>query len=274
MKCARFNDDKNVAVKYEQLLAEKYPSSTYVAVLRQQEQQDSLGSKPVTDGDADKVEALYRSMYAAFRSGNYPEVLRLRAQADKEYSGNSLQGQFDYLYALTLGYMGDLDKAIVLLRAITSDYSGTPIAAAAADIVSRWESRQNETGSPEELADTTYKWDNQEELFFLLVVNRGGDMNRIRAALSDHNNRNHASKSLETGRPAVAGEFYTIPVKGFKTKEDMRAYLSQTSGDITWQQTAGSPEVFCCLISQRNYTALLSSGKVDAYRKFFSRNYK
>jgi len=200
--------------------------------------------------------------------------LRLRALADKEYSGNSLQGQFDYLYALTLGYMGDLDKAIVLLRAITSDYSGTPIAVAAADIVNLWESRQNASESTTEAADTTFKWDSKDDLFFLLIVNRGGDMNRIRAALSDHNSRNHASKALETGRPAVAGDFYTIPVKGFKTKDDMRAYLSQTSGDNTWQQTAGSPEVFCCLISQRNYAALLSSGKVEIYRKLFSRNYK
>lgn len=274
VKCARMNDDKSEAAKYEKLLAEKYPSSTYVAVLRQQDQQDSTGSKPVSDGDADKVEALYRSMYDAFRSGNYQEVLRLRAVADKEYSGNNLQGQFDYLYALTLGYMGDLDKAIVLLRAITSDYSGTPIAVAAADIVSLWESRQNASESPIEATDTTFKWDSKDDLFFLLIVNRGGDMNRIRAALSDHNSRNHASKALETGRPAVAGDFYTIPVKGFKTKEDMRAYLSQTSGDNSWQQTAGSPEVFCCLISQRNYAALLSSGKVEIYRKLFSRNYK
>jgi len=274
VKCARMNDDKAEASKYEKLLAEKYPSSTYVTVLRQQEQQDSTGSKPVSEGDADQVEALYRSMYDAFRAGNYQEVLRLRALADKEYSGNSLQGQFDYLYALTLGYMGDLDKAIVLLRAITSDYSGTPIAVAAADIVNLWESRQNASESTTEAADTTFKWDSKDDLFFLLIVNRGGDMNRIRAALSDHNSRNHASKALETGRPAVAGDFYTIPVKGFKTKDDMRAYLSQTSGDNTWQQTAGSPEVFCCLISQRNYAALLSSGKVEIYRKLFSRNYK
>jgi tetratricopeptide (TPR) repeat protein len=274
VKCARMNDDKAEAAKYEKLLAEKFPSSTYVAVLRQQEQQDSTGSKPVSEGDADKVEALYRSMYDAFRAGNYQEVLRLRALADKTYSGNSLQGQFDYLYALTLGYMGDLDKAIVLLRAITSDYSGTPIAVAAADIVSLWESRQNTSESSTEAADTTFIWDSKDDLFFLLIVNRGGDMNRIRAALSDHNSRNHASKALETGRPAVAGDFYTIPVKGFKTMEDMRAYLSQTTGDNTWQQTAGSPEVFCCLISQRNYAALLSSGKVEVYRKLFGRNYK
>lgn len=274
VKCARLNDDKAEAAKYEKLLSEKYPTSTYVAVLRQQEQQDSTGSKPVSYGDADKVEALYRSMYAAFRAGNYTEVLQLRAQADKTYSGNSLQGQFDYLYALTLGYMGELDKAIVLLRAITSDYSGTPIAQAAADIVSRWESRNTEAGSSSDIADTTFKWDNQEELFFLLMVNRGGDMNRIRAALSDHNNRNHAGKGLETGRPAVAGDFYTIPVKGFKNKEDLRTYLSQTSGDKTWQEAAGGPEIFCCLISQRNYSALISSGKVESYRRIFSRNYR
>jgi tetratricopeptide (TPR) repeat protein len=274
VKCARMNEDKAEAAKYEQLLAEKYPSSTYVTVLQQQEQQDSIGSGPVSDGDAGKVEALYRSMYEAYKTGNYAEVLRLRSIADKEYSGNSLQGQFDYLYALTLGKTGELEKAIVLLRAITSDYSGTPIAQAAADIVTLWESRRSESGTSDETVDTTFTWDNQEELFFLLIVNRGGDMNRIRAALSDHNGRNHASKSLETGRPAVAGDFYTIPVKGFKTKEDMRNYLNQTSGDKAWQESAGSPELFCCLISQRNYTSLLGSGKVDAYKKLFSRKYK
>jgi len=275
VKCARINNDKTEASQYEKLLGEKYPTSTYLSVLRQQEQADSAtGSKPVsTDDDAEKVEALYRSMYNAFKAGNYSEVMRLRAEAEKDYSGNSLQGQFDYLYALTLGYMGQMDKAIVLLRAITSDYSGTPIAEAAAGIVTAWESRNASNGLQDAEADTTFKWESKDELFFLLVVNRGGDINKVRAALSDHNGRNHASKRLETGRPAVAGDFYTIPVKGFKTADDMRAYLSQTSADKEWLDAAGSPEVFCCLISQRNYAAMLGSGKVELYRRLFSSNY-
>jgi tetratricopeptide (TPR) repeat protein len=280
VKCYRSMNNTADATRYQNMLAEKHPGSTYLNVLRQQSgeigRDSSRSDNPTAEAESDESELFYRTMYSAFRSGNYTEVIRLKKEADTRFGGSSLQANFEYLYALSLGYSGEVEKAILLLKAIASDFAGTEIAESAAATVLMWERRNGENKPPEPMPDNNpYSWNNNDDMFFLVIFNRGTDVNKVRTALSDHNSRHHKLKNLETGRPGVAGEHYIITVNGFDNKEALRGYYLQTKDDKEWKSQAGSSgEFFCCLISQKNYLELLKTGNATAYRQLFTASFK
>jgi tetratricopeptide (TPR) repeat protein len=279
VKCYRLTGNIQEAATYEAKLAADYPNSTYLNVLRQQTGKDSSSSvaSSKTNSESAEVEQLYRSMYQQFKAGNYQKAMQEKMNADKRFSGNSLQAQFDYLFALCTGYSGQTDKAIVLMRAITSDYSGTPIAAQASEVVLAWEKKNgSDVTSPSSgESNNVFTWNPKDDLFFLVIFQRGTDANKVRAALADYNNRNHPLKKLEVGKPSISGDRYLINVTGFENKEALRSYLLQTSTQTEWKQNAGADgDYFCCLISQTNYLLLLKNGQTAAYQKLFEQSFK
>ncbi|MEY3983050.1 MAG: hypothetical protein RL160_607, partial [Bacteroidota bacterium] len=278
VKCYRLLGNNQAAATYEEKLAADYPNSTYLNVLRQQSGKDSTATATVQkNSESSEVELLYRSMYQQFKAGNYQKAMEEKLMADKRFSGNSLQAQFDYLYALCTGYAGKTDQAIVQMRAITSDYSGTPIATQASEVVLSWEKKNGSDATSPDASEksNTFIWNPKDDLFFLVIFQRGTDANKVRAALADYNNRNHPLKKLEVGKPAISGDRYLINVTGFENKEMLRSYLLQTNTQNEWKQNAGADgDYFCCLISQTNYLQLLKNGQTAAYQKLFEQSFK
>jgi hypothetical protein len=215
-------------------------------------------------------------MYQSFKAGNYQKAMQEKLAVDRKYGGNSLQAQFDYLYALCTGYSGQTEKAIVLMQAITSDYSGTPIAEQAALVISAWEKRNSGSDVNSGNIETGgFTWNSKDQMFFLIIFQRGTDAGKVRASLSDYNSKNHPLKKLETGRPTIAGDRYIINVTGFENNEALRTYLLQTREQAPWKANAGEDgDYYCCLISQSNYLQLLKNGQTAAYRKLFEQSFK
>ncbi len=275
VKCYRLMGNEQAAATYEARLASVYPQSTYLNVLRQKPDRDS-SSKATAPAESSEVELRYRSMYQSFKTGNYQKAMQEKLETDKRFGGNSLQAQFDYLYALCMGYSGQTEKAIVMMKAITSDYSGSPVAEQASQVVLAWEKKNggNEQ-APAEQEQTAFTWNPGDELFFLVMFQRGVDANKVRAALADYNNRNHPLKKLEIGKPSIAGDHYLINITGFSNREMLRSYLLQTREQSEWKQNAGADgDYYCCLINQSNYLLLLKNGQTAGYRSLFDRSFK
>jgi tetratricopeptide (TPR) repeat protein len=276
VKCYRLLGNEQMAATYEARLAADYPQSTYLNVLRQKTGRDSSNLSNTAASESSEVEKRYRSMYQLYKTGNYQKAMQEKLETDKKFGGNSLQSQFDYLFALCTGYSGQTEKAIVLMKAITSDYAGTPIADQAAQVVLAWEKKNGGTDSASaESESSVFTWNANDELFFLIMFQRGVDANKVRTALADYNNRNHPLKKLEISKPAIAGDRYLLNITGFANKEALRTYLLQTREQNEWKQNAGGDgDYFCCLISQSNYLLLLKNGQTAAYRKLFERSFR
>ncbi|MBU6325318.1 MAG: hypothetical protein KJS92_07500, partial [Bacteroidetes bacterium] len=145
-----------------------------------------------------------------------------------------------------------------------------------AQVVLAWEKKSGgNDNAPAESESSAFTWNGNDEMFFLLMFQRGVDANKVRAALADYNNRNHPLKKLEIGKPTISGDRYLLNITGFANKEALRTYLLQTREQSEWKQNAGSDgDYFCCLISQSNYLLLLKNGQTTAYRKLFERSFR
>ncbi len=89
--------EKTKADKCKNDLISQYPNHPYALLIQ---------GKPLAteDNDANKeLVQFYENTYANYVVGNYIQVKKLKADADKKFPGNSMREKFDYLNALAIG---------------------------------------------------------------------------------------------------------------------------------------------------------------------------
>lgn len=263
--------------QYRQLLLDKYPNSLYLKLLDGKKDSTNNNSEQVSELKV--IEELYEKMYKLTDEAKYNEAITVKMEADRKYAGNAYQSRFDYQYGICLIKSGSAEKGIEVLKQITQDYPGTPMANQAQTTIEAWErlktSTADNTGdngksdTPKDETELWKTWDGKEELFYLLVFPKGSNTNMIRATLNDFNKENFIFENLEVSPARASGTTVYISISNFSKPEKAKEYLSFIEKKPEILAAKGLFEFEMAWISKTNYLALASNNRINAYMEFF-----
>lgn len=255
--------------QYRQTLTEKYPESVYLKLL-----DDPNAATKISDQNPvfakKEIQELYEKMYEAYRAGSYDEAMAIKFDADKRFAGNVLQAKFDYLAALCTIKQGKTEAGIEKLKQVVIDYPDTPEAEEAQATVDIYYKRLNpepvvsDTGSKSGAA-MWQGWDGSEELFFILVYQRGANSNLLRAGLNDFNKENFIFEKLEVGSVQTSGETVYLSVYNFSTSDVCRQYVKFLTEKPDFFASRGLFEYDLAWITKTNYQTLVKNNLINNY---------
>ncbi len=266
---------------YKLSLEQKFPESIYLKLLKD----PNATFQPEKNGAGvarKEIEDLYKRMYDAYQAEKYADALRIKQEADQKYAGNTLQAQFDYLYALCLIKNGQVEKGISALEQVASDYTGTEIAVRAqATVDAHKKMSQPVVQDTLAIRDTAASpsglwkaWDGKEELFFLLSYKKGANSNLIRAGLTDFNKENFVFETLEVSPVRAFGESVYLTVANFSKPEVAQEYLKFLAGKPDFLPSKGLFEYDIAWISKTNYSLLVTNNRINSYVDYFKAGMK
>lgn len=266
--------DSATGKSYKQKLQDKHPGSAYLKLLNGGGKSDNTSTEgPV--GEKKETEELYNKMFQAYKDGKYKEAMQIKLEADRKFAGNALQSRFDYIYALSVFKSGDTAKGMQLIRQVAADYAGTVIGTQAQGNAEAWARiSSGKAGGADDTAkagsgELFKTWDGKEELFFLLVYQKGANSNLLRAALNDFNKENFAFETLEVSPARASGETVYISVANFSKPEKAKEYVDFLKNKTDFFASKGLFEYEVAWISKSNYMALASNNRILTYMEFY-----
>lgn len=254
------NTDK--AEEYSKLLNQKYPKNPFNLVLNNRDLAEQLGG-------SNEVSKLYAQAYEAYQKGDNELALKIKAETNQKYAGNSLQAQFDYLQALIIGKTKGKAEYVKELQRIVDLYPGTKVANQADYTIQLLQ--EKEGGDPNESASKSYAFDPSEVHYFIVLYD-GGNKGNIMAGFSDHNREKYSSKNLKVNS-YVVGDKNVIAIQTFSDKNNAEEYYVEFIKNDKFFKDLGIRAYDLYTISQSNFRTLLVDANTDAYSLFFVRNY-
>lgn len=245
------------------LLNEKYPKSAFNMV---------INNKDITEnaGENKKVVALYNQMYEAYQVGKYKEAKAIKLEADKQYSGNSLQSKFDLLYAFCVAKTDSLSVFLDLLQIIKENYVGTSVAVTATEMLEYYQNRNK----PKEVApdvNSTYTYKPSSTHLYILTF-QGGNAEQIKRAYSDFNQAQFSRDNLQVVS-TLLGDLQVLMVKSFKSKAEAEKYYVRFISNSDFFDKLELKKYDNLYISEENFKVLLKEKNISNYFEFFTQFY-
>ncbi len=274
---AKINKEQGKMDKYEyytELIRKADPKSNFLNVL---DAKDSTEQKVVTEKADDEIELLYEKAYNAYKAKNFVEVMRLKKENDLNFTGNPLQVNFDYLEALTIGEQGNLDEFEKKLQAIVDNYPQTDIGKNASSTLQILKARKSKTEvKSENTSDTKsiYKYDENAPHFYMLVVPQNSNTTQVKTILSNFNKNQFGMADLQITSSLIGTEYQIIIVNNFSNLAQAKDYIAQIKNNTALFAELKDNQLFQnFLISQDNFSTLITDKKLDPYSQFFKSSY-
>lgn len=245
------------------ILNQKYPKSPFNMV---------INNKDVTEnaGENKKVVALYNQMYDAYQAGKYKEAKAIKLEADKQYSGNSLQSKFDLLYAFCVARTDSLTVFLDLLQIIKENYVGTSVAVTATEMLEYY---QNRNKPKVEVAESAGSYTYQPSTPHLYILTfQGGNAEQIKRAYGDFNKDQFSRDNLQVVS-TLLGDLQVLMVKSFKTKADAEKYYVRFISNRDFFDKLELKKYDNLFISEDNFKILLKEKEINNYFDFFTKFY-
>lgn len=255
--------NRSESEKYSKLLNEKYPKNPFNLVLNDKE-------AAVEMSGSSQVSKLYQEAYNAYKAGDFKKALEIKEKAARDYAGNSLQANFDYLHALIIGQTEGKAAYIDYLTRIVELYPGTQIANMADYTLALLREKDK---APEEEGEFTsdYVLNPGEEHYFITIYD-GVSEGQVMAGFSEYNKKNHGLEKLRLNS-YILGEKNIVAVQSFKNKDEAEKYYVEFIKSDKFFKDLGIRAYDIYTISKSNFRTLLSDKDTDAYAVFFVRNY-
>jgi tetratricopeptide (TPR) repeat protein len=258
--------DKAEAVK--QKLITQFPESPYALIV-----QNKTVSSTETDANKEVVKA-YEDIYNLYLNGEYEQVKSLKLQADKKYSGNTMQAKFDLVYALSVGKTESLDAFKAELVKLVALYPKTDVGERAQAMLD-YVKNGPKTEMPDSLKalQPEFVIDNEPAPFYyvLVVKDKNLDLNDLMGKFTQYNEEYYELENLRIN-PMLSNEGYQlILVREFKEWSKVYAfYKDMKVRDAIKKRLKYEGEVIAFPISIHNFKKVLKEQKVDAYNKTFT----
>lgn len=267
-KLAKKNKQTTAYNKNFDKLEQKYPTSNYLKVLKNELIAESDQAKNAVSED---VQKLYKTAYQAYKNNRYDSVLAIKAIHDKKYAGNPLQANFDYLVALTYGKKGDLKEYENRLKAIVSDYPNTSVGSNAAQNLFFMSSISTDSvGSATTAIKYSFISNKNLSHFTVWYVPLEVSTEKIKAALNDYHTADYSLKTIEVTE-IIIGSYKCILVKGFNSIKENIDYMN-----VIGQKGILNPydkNLLKTIIHQQNLQIILKENSLLDYLQFAKKEY-
>lgn len=248
-------------------LIEKYPDSRYALILQNKsiQSEESAVNKEIV--------AVYESLYRQYQEGNYAAVKQGKREADKKYSGNTIQGKFDLLYAMAVGKTDSLPVFKSELEDIVKAYPSTEVgerAQSILDAIKRKTSPGAKKDSVTEVAAPAFKLMPEQPHYYLVATLDKIDVNELLAKMADYNEEYHQFESLRTNTIMSTEGYQVIYVREFPKLTNAIKYLKGLGLTDFYNKQLPNVKYLHFVVEKEEFKQLLKERKIEEYNKFFS----
>ncbi len=264
---------------YKNILLKDYPDSEYAKIIK------NPGYAKIAMANRSQVENFYTETYYLYSDGKYSAALINCQTADTMYYKNYLMPQFDYVKALCIGQLQNIDAFERALTQVTIKYPKDPIKDKAQEILD-FIRKQKYPDKPAVIetkvaaidstqAKSKFIFKEDGEYYWIAVVQNGrGDINKFKTKLSDINDESFSTEEYTISSVFLDLAHQLVNVKSFEGKAKAMDYYNFFKDNKTAfvDLAPGTYQTF--IISAENYTAFYKDKNIEAYQKFFSENFK
>jgi outer membrane protein assembly factor BamD (BamD/ComL family) len=260
--------EKKNASKYKDDLLRIYPENTYSLLL--------LG-KPLntvsTDQNKELVK-LYDSTFEAYKFGRFEEVKLLKNIADKKFPGNNFRPKFEYINALAIGKLENLESFKTALTTVVKEFPKTDVAAQAQeilDILNKKEKRVETVGKDTNM--TAFDMEPDAPHYYLMAIKN--DKANFTDYVEKIYNYNDAFASLDNLRVnALMGNegYQYMLIREFpnmKKAEDY--YKGIISNNVIKSKLKVTEDYIDFVISANNYKAIMKDKQMEKYYLYYKK---
>lgn len=215
----------------------------------------------------EKIEAFYAATYNLYGYGLYEDVIASINKADSIFPENHIQAKFDLLRAKAIGYSGTKEELRKALEEIVAAYPNDSVKIQAQKILSF----MGQSAPVKE--KVSYKMNPVESHYLIVSLSSKGPAVRdIQSGLSNFNS-NFFRESEYSVRLAPFKNKSFLVVRTFKDQKEALRYFRtlKSNGELMGKINKENGNVF--LISNSNYSTLLSEKDENAYLQFYKNKY-
>ncbi len=262
---------------YKNLIISKYPDSDYAKILLDPQYFAKIAQ------EESKVSKLYEDTYKAYADEQYYMVI---AKADLAFSmyGDTmaLAPKFAYLKAISTGKVDVLDSLISQLQNIIKKYPNSSVKTLSQNLLAHIAQNNPEyanivpASTPEiKEAPSPYTYNPKSQHMFMLIVDsREARLNPLKVKISDYNGKYYSLDNLSINSLVLDNKHYLVTVGNFNNSAKAMDFLNAISNSeyVYADLKQGSYQNY--IISTENYVTFFKEKDIDAYKKFFDKNYK
>ena len=270
-----FGDQRETSGYWADRIQDAYPGSIWSSLI------DNPDYKDEQEQQKAREIAEYATAYADYSRRQYVNLIIRSDSVIANQPDNHLLCKYRFLRAMCIGNMdrqlGQRDNYIKALEEVTGACKSSEEGVRAQEILdalSEESSTSDANPKQDPGPESPFSYDDRSQHFFALVFNMDrGNINDVKATVSDFNKAYFGSNNLITAANLLGREKHIVLVKSFNRLEDGMNYLSTFTGntEILGDINTAGYEAF--LISKGNYLQLFKTKDLDGYRTFFATYY-
>jgi tetratricopeptide (TPR) repeat protein len=269
---------------YRDLIVQEYPDSDYAKLIV------DPNYNLVLEAQRNAAKTFYQNTYSAYMSDQFYLVINNYNEALAKFPESSLISKFEFLRALAVGKVQNLDSLAVSMQNLIDTYPDSEVEPLARDILSRLSpdeegnmvlneqpvARQtaDSTKVIEELIDSPYVVDPDGVHFFLLLVDGSKtNINALKIRLSDFNSKYFRTNQLKINSIIFKGETQMVTVGNFENADKVMTYYKSILQNPYIIGQIEDSDYEMMVITVDNYPVFYREKDVNAYKAFFESNY-
>jgi tetratricopeptide (TPR) repeat protein len=270
---------------YRQLIVRDFPESDYAKIII------DPNYNLVLQAQRNAASTLYQNTYNAYMNNQFYLVINNYNEAVEKYQESKLLSKFEFLKALSLGNVQNLDTLASSLEYLVATYPESEVKPLAMDILSRL--RPDETGKMalQETAIVTYDstgmpveepkaapsiyTNNPASVHFFMALVDGSrtNINALKIRLSDFNTKYFITQQLKINSIVFMEDIQMITVGNFESADRALNYYQAVLGSDYVNTQIRDIEKSVFVISVDNYPIFYREKNIEDYYKFFNQIY-
>lgn len=278
--------DPEQAKYYQNLIVRDYPDSDYAKIII------DPNYNLVLEAQRNAAANLYEDTYSAFMNNQFYLVINNYNEAAEKYQESVLLSKFEFLKALSLGKVQNLDTLASSLEHLIGTYPESEVKPLAEDILSRLKRDESgelvlaeEPAGPdarkgdkeagvEETFSSVYTANPEAVHFFMLLVDGSKtNINALKIRLSDFNSKYYRTAQLKINSIIFQGESQMITVGNFENSQKVMGYYNSLLENAYVTSPLEGTGHKTMVITVDNYPLFYREKDVDTYLKFFEKTY-
>lgn len=277
--------DMEQAEYYQNLIVKNYPESDYAKIII------DPNYNLVLEAQRNAAKNLYMDTYRAFMDKQFYMVINNYNTAAEKYQESDLLSKFEFLKALSLGQVQNMDTLSASLEHLIETYPGSEIKPMAEEILSRLtrnddgelvlaeepvpeEFRENRKKKEEKSFSSVYNTDMEAVHFFLLLVDGNRvNINALKIRISDFNSKYFRTAGLKINSIIYQGDIQMITIGNFPNSVKALNYYNSISKNAYVTTPLENTEYKQMVITVDNYPIFYREKDADTYEKYFEKVY-
>ncbi len=280
--------DEERATYYKNLIVKDFPDSDYAKIIV------DPNYNLVLEAQRNAASDLYEDTYQAFMNNQYYLVINNYNTATENYQESGLISKFEFLKAMSLGKIQNLDTLAVSLQMLVDSFPDSEVTPLARDILARLQPDENGNLQLEEKPDTengkraeeelsgetasefasVYKTNMESVHFFMALIDASKtNINALKIRLSDFNTKYFKTARLKINNIVYQGDIQIITVGNFENATKAQGYYESLINDNYVASQIDAPEQSVFTISVDNYPIFYREKNMEEYYRFYAKEY-